>query len=218
MTNMTRSSQTLIILAVLLLAALFPTGSTRAQDGEQADPAREALTLPITLYRVVDDAEEPSPTWSTARSEEELREMVDGMNEIWAQADIQFEIEAIHTLELPTEVIAGLMAGDFRPFFEGAGSQFDLPDFTLVNGFYAKSIGGPNGIMPFGAPLYFVTDEPSVYDHRVSSHEVGHILGLYHVITDREHLMSSGVNGMRLDEDEQVVARYMARGMLAGLR
>ena len=61
-------------------------------------------------------------------------------------------------------------------------------------------------------------DEPSVFDRRVSSHEVGHMLGLHHVLGDAGRLLFSGTNGMALTEDEATVARYFALGIFQGLR
>ena len=61
-------------------------------------------------------------------------------------------------------------------------------------------------------------DTPSVYDERVTSHEIGHILGLHHVLDDAGRLLYSGTNGMSLTEEEQAVARYAAEGLLAGVR
>ena len=61
-------------------------------------------------------------------------------------------------------------------------------------------------------------DEPSVFYRRVNSHEVGHMLGLHHVLGDAGQLLFSGTNGMTLTEDEAMAARYFARGILQGLR
>lgn len=200
----------------LVVTDKSPTPSL-AQDGGQDNEERETITLPISLYVLVDDLENPDPVWSSDRSEDELSEIVVGMNEIWSQADIAFEA-TITTVTIPQNILRDIFIGDFRSFFNEAGSSFILPDLALINGFYVKEIGGANGIVPFGASLFFVMDEPTVFDHRVSSHEIGHILGLYHVVADQEHLLSSGVNGMELSEEEQIVARYMARGFLEGLR
>ena len=57
-----------------------------------------------------------------------------------------------------------------------------------------------------------------VFDRRVSSHEVGHILGLHHVLRDPDRLLFSGTNGMTLTEDEATVARYFAKGIIQGVR
>ena len=57
-----------------------------------------------------------------------------------------------------------------------------------------------------------------MHDRRVSSHEVGHILGLHHVLTDSNRLLFSGTNGMALTDEEAAVARYVAQGILDGVR
>ncbi len=57
-------------------------------------------------------------------------------------------------------------------------------------------------------------DTPSVLDRRVSSHEVGHILGLRHTLSDSGRLLYPGTNGMRLSREEAGVARYVARKLI----
>ena len=61
-------------------------------------------------------------------------------------------------------------------------------------------------------------DTPSVLDERVTSHEIGHILGLHHVLDDQDRLLFSGTNGMNLSEEEIIVARYAADGLLKRVR
>ena len=79
-------------------------------------------------------------------------------------------------------------------------------------------MGGPNGINPFRSRSFFVIDEPTVFDRRVSSHEVGHILGLRHASGDPERLLFSGTNGMTLTENEATVAQYFAQGIIQSVR
>ena len=59
-----------------------------------------------------------------------------------------------------------------------------------------------------------VIDEPSVFDHRVSSHEVGHILGLRHTQNDPARLLYSGTNGTNLTPEEITLTRYVAMELL----
>ena len=61
-------------------------------------------------------------------------------------------------------------------------------------------------------------DAPSVHDERVTSHEIGHILALHHVLDDPGRLMFSGTNGTALSEEEVIVARYAADGLLKRVR
>ncbi len=63
-----------------------------------------------------------------------------------------------------------------------------------------------------------MADEPTVHDERVSSHEVGHILGLHHALGDSDRLMFSGTNGTDLADEEITTSRYGATGILDGVR
>ena len=140
------------------------------------------------------------------------------MNAIWSQADIRLEPQAVESVEIPTAILRGMLAGSLVPFFNGIGNGIAFPQNSHINGFYLQSLGRPNGTNPFRSRFFFVIDEPSVFDRRVSSHEVGHILGLHHVLDDPERLLFSGTNGMSLTENEATVARYFAQGIIQGAR
>ena len=136
------------------------------------------------------------------------------MNAIWSQADIRLELETLAALEVPEAVLRDLMAGDLHSFFAELGDGIVLPGAGAINGFYVRSLGGPNGITAGGTRSFFVMDTPSVLDRRVSSHEVGHILGLRHTLSDRGRLLYPGTNGMRLTREEADVARHAARELI----
>ena len=215
---------TILVLGVAALIGCTVAGdSVPTQEPPTATPEavevpREVITLTISLFLLVDDNEEHDPEISTHRTEADLRKILDGMNDIWSQADIRLELETVDTVEVPEPILQGMIAGDLRPFFSEAGAIINLPQTSTINGFYLRRVGVPNGINPFRSRTYFVIDEPSVFDRRVSSHEVGHMLGLHHVLGDAGRLLFSGTNGMTPTEDEAIVARYFARGILQGVR
>ena len=193
-----------------------PTGPPAAID--LPNLLGEVISLSISLFLLVDDKQEPDPGISTHRTEEDLRRILGGMNDIWSQAGIGLELQTVESVEVPEAILQGMLVGNLEPFFREIGNRIALPQSSTINGFYLRSLGGPNGINPFSSRTFFVIDEPSVFDRRVSSHEVGHILGLLHVLDDPGRLLFSGTNGMTLTENEATVARYFARGIIQGLR
>ena len=144
--------------------------------------------------------------------------MFERVNAIWAPAAIIIDLQSIERVATPPAYLDAIERGDFDAYFAGIGRDFDLPAPSLLNAFYARDIGGPNGIQPAGSRALFVMDTPSVLDERVTAHEVGHLLGLHHTLADRGRLMYSGTNGMSLTPEEISVARYVAQGLLAGVR
>ncbi len=198
--------------------ATTASGGSSAAASPEKEAQRETIVVDISLYLVVDNLESPNPAISSHRSEGNLREILDGINEIWSQADIRFDAKFVGTVEVPAAILRRMVQGEFQMFFAEIGHSFVVPQPSTINGFYVRDVGGANGINPFSSRTFFVIDQPSVHDRRVSSHEIGHIFGLHHVRTNRNRLLFSGTNGMALTEDEATVARYVARGILAGVR
>ena len=195
-----------------------PTVGLAAPASATTEFPREVISLGISLYLLVEDNGEPNSEISTRRTERDLREILDGMNAIWSQADIRLKLQTIETLEVPEAILQRMLAGNLGPFFSQLGGGITIPQPAAINGFYLRRVGGPNGINPSRSSTFFVIDEPSVFDRRVSSHEVGHILGLIHVLDDSERLLYSGTNGMTLTDEEATVARYFAQGIIDGVR
>ena len=186
---------------------------TRA-DATANDAAREPITMSLTLYRLLN-----ADGLGTERSTEEIAEIGERVNEVWAQAGIRFDPLLVRDIEVPAEAIGPIIvAGDIDPLLDSFASGIDVPDAGQLNGFYVSEAFGVNGFAPIGTRIFFVVDEPSVPDHRVTSHEIGHLFGLHHDLGDPGRLMFSGTDGEALVEREQLVARYFAEGILDGAR
>lgn len=195
------------------------TETTGAPDDTAEFDDRSTITVPLSLYVVLDEADPAGSPLSSQRTEADLEVIAGNMATIWAQADVVFDPVNIETIEATTVSIEGIAAGlNTDAFFAQAGNDFEVPNLSAVNGFYVRSAGRVNGFAPLGNRLFFVVDEPSVNDERVSSHEVGHIFGLHHDLRDPGTLMFSGTNGTVLSDTEQLVARYTAQGILNGAR
>ena len=197
--------------------ALAPTSAV--EQATESPPLEGPVTVSLSLYVMQDDQDPAGSPLSSQRSEADLSEIAQNMSGVWAQANLVFDPITIETVQVPADVLEAVALGlDTDPFFDQAGATFDIPNPSAVNGFYVRSAGGVNGFAPSNSRVFFVVDEPSVNDERVSSHEVGHIFGLHHQIEDPGTLMFSGTNGTVLCEDEIVVARYNAQGVLNGVR
>ncbi len=166
------------------------------------------------MYRLEGDCDEPDPAISSQRTEEELLEIVARMNEIWAPAGIRLEAKTVSTIKVPKEMLTRVTWGDVRALLQELGGSVAPPGPSLINGFYFRNLGGPNGISFPSSRVFMVTDEPSVFDRRVSSHELGHILGLPHTSHDPGRLLFSGTNGMNLTDNEITIARMVASELL----
>lgn len=205
-----------VIPFVLFVSACSSTSADTTTRLEP--PERQAIELSMSLYVVV-EAGDPESVLSSERELVELDDIASRMRNIWDQAGIDLVLKTVSRIEISPEVLTDLAEGNTASFISAAaGGLIAVPGAATINGFYVRSLGTANGIAPFGTHAFFVTDNPSVHDERVSSHELGHILGLHHATTDSDRLMFSGTNGMELVQPEVDAARYAATGILDGVR
>jgi len=202
----------LLVPLVLLLAACSPVATAVVTP----PPATEKpVEMSASLY-VVDAAN--TTQLSSARTTSQLEEIFSNMQSIWGQAGIELTLSSTARIEVPDTVLRDLAAGSTSSFFDAAAAgAIDIPDPGTLLGFYVKQIGSANGMTPLGTRVFFVADDPSVNDERVSSHEIGHILGLSHTRDDSARLMFSGTNGTDITREEATVTRYNATRILDGL-
>jgi hypothetical protein len=193
-----------VFIFLIFLIAVYPKISS-----EDIDQLSE-LTVPISVY-ILDDQQ---GIYSSERSKEEIVDIFQKVNEIWAQAAIKINVRYIHRTELPHEIIKDFIEGNYKPFLNDINRIFYLQNHSIINAFYSKRIGGPNGRALTRYGFFLVTDTPFVHDQRVTSHEIGHLLGLGHEPYNRKRLMYSGTNGIQLTTKEINTARKNAAAIL----
>ena len=137
-----------------------------------SEPDRAPVIVSLSLY-VVSDADSG---YGTQRSVADVEAILADVAPVWAQADVIFDPVRVVELEMPAAVLAEIAtSGRTDLFFAEAGRTFDIPEAADINGFYVREAAGVNGFTPIASRVFFVVDEPSVNDRRVSSHEIGHI-------------------------------------------
>ena len=120
--NLTLGNPTVVVAGESIPTQESPTGVPEATE----EP-REIISLSISLLLLMDDEEDPDLEISTHRTEADLREILEGMNEIWSQAGIRLELDTVESVEVPEPMLRGMLAGDLRPFFREVGGGIALP-------------------------------------------------------------------------------------------
>jgi hypothetical protein len=130
--------------------------------------------------------------------EEERREVLDEINEIWlAQAGICFAFHIV-THDLAMEGGADLW---FSPTISG---------YEDLNGYYKSDREMRVRDRPDLGPARNPARHPAA---RTAAHELGHLLGLPHRQDSHDNLMRSKTYGWQLSADEVKRARHTAASM-----
>ena len=172
-------------------------------------PIGSQITIPISVY-ILDDQD---GNLSSSRSTEDLILIFDKASEIWAQAGIKFEIKYVGRINVPSKILKPLTDGNPKPFLKGINKDFKVSNPSMLNAYYVSSIGLVNGIA-VREDMFLVADNPTVKDERVTAHEIGHLFGLGHDLSDTSKLMYSGTNGTVLTPEEIKTARINAQRKL----
>jgi hypothetical protein len=197
----------IIAFVCLLLVCSLPAFSQPAVTNFQ-----DYLIAPLRIHLLSAKSE---PRITTTLAGDDFDRILKKMNRVWSQAGITFYLESIvkeeaananwyEQNERPPDG-HGLLA--FRPPASTASNMFHI--------YYVKEIV-PNGI--FLGPAIFVKDTARLRQvkdgldeplPRVSSHELGHALGLDHR-QNTTNLMASGTTGFWLDDSEIKQAKQTA--------
>jgi len=175
---------------------------------------RASLPIISLMVRVHLVQSETMPEMHTTLVEADIRRIFGKVNAVWAQAGIHFEIESIGQ----TQAVLPVVEARGKPEF--ARVRASLPKErlgqTALDICYVKQVV-PNGF--FYEELIVVKDTASLKEvsggldeplPRVTSHEIGHALGLPHR-QEMTNLMASGTTGFSLNEAEIALARVKAK-------
>ena len=197
--------------AIALCVASASLSPLHAEDVPAKLPI---ITLPVRIHLVQSDT---MPAMHTTLVESDIRRIFGKVNMVWSQAGIQFEIESIG----PTKAIALKPEMETKPEFDRVHAMIpkDRLSSTALDVCYVKQVQ-PNGFY-YGEPIVVkdtasLKEVPGGLDEplpRVTSHEIGHALGLKHR-EETTNLMASGKTGFLLNEAEIALAREKAQERL----
>jgi hypothetical protein len=149
----------------------------------------------------------------TARSEADLRSLVAGVNEIWAQAGIQFDAVKVGSVEAPPDLLDQIDRAREAVFVALHAGRLLVPTLEVVTGFAAAYLPA-NGLSVHSLRAFVINDSTTVPPERVCAHELGHLLlGDAHPL-DADRLMANGQQGTVVTESEQGTARARVSELL----
>jgi hypothetical protein len=202
-----------------IVAIAVVVGSARASDKSPdvttPPPAAQFLIVPLRVHVLTGDA----PEVDCKLTDPDLRRILGKMNRVWSVAGVHFGLESI--VREPAAKV-----DEFRRVRDEIGSaplglyRVLRPEDTRASDglhvYYVHQMP-VNGVW-MGEDFAFVQETAKLREveggideplPRVTSHELGHALGLPHR-QDRTNLMASGTTGTLLNEAEVKVAREKA--------
>jgi len=200
-----------------LAAAALLLPLARPSRGAAPLAAEEFRLLPLRMHLI---RAKNAPDLNCKLQESDARRILGKINNVWRPAGIQFYADAILSEEAAAQDLYQTLGLNRTERHLRLIRPKESQSERAVHLYYVATMR-PNGIcLQSSHELLFVKESarlnevPGGIDEplpRVSSHEIGHALGLPHR-EERLNLMASGTTGTSLNDQEIEVARHTADG------
>jgi hypothetical protein len=191
----------LLYISGIYQSTFFTRTSSEAEPGDLKVLTNEkVMVLPLTVVNVVEEE-----NVDKIKTEQEINSLVNKASDIWKQARIELVLKEYVTIKVSREKMTEYLI-EPRKLLNRMDRSEEGATVFLVH-----SLSGINGIAFVGSRTIALAEFTSVYDFRVLAHEVGHILGLGHVV-DNKRLMDKEAGGEKLIRQEVERARQTLSG------
>jgi hypothetical protein len=134
--------------------------------------------LPTLRVRALISKKDP---WhSSCRTVEDVAQIFVRANEIWRQADIQFDATVSEWKFDPAVLQDIVQAASQRHNDVDRLGEVTGREPRQITAIYVHSIGGSNGKVFRPKRTVLVVDDTTMPDYRTTAHEIGHLFGLEH--------------------------------------
>ncbi len=182
-------------LVIIIVSIFFSSTATSNAVNNKND----IIVIPVDVY-IVD-----SGSYSSERTQQNIKDIFSKANTVWREAGIFFQIKSVSIADVNDFII--------REMIDGNGAAIKQTPFynkDVLNVYMSNFVGGEaNGLsMPIDS-IIMISDKTTLNDFRTLSHEFGHTLGLNHA-SHPEQLMHAGTNGLHLTKEEVSISRATA--------
>ena len=200
------------LITVVLAAAMVVLSVSCGDESSSKFGYEEFFLVPVRAHLI---QSRNIPQLSTKLRSKDVILLMEKVNEIYSQAGVHFYLESIWQEPAGSEsILSGFKTGIPLNMYLFLRPEQSL-DQNLVHLYYVHELPVNGLTILKGEGGVFINDSARLVDvkggtddtlSRVTSHELGHVLGMTHTVSS-SNLMNEGTSGFQMDEVQVEVVR-----------